>query len=248
MVVDFAFSSLADVKSVNDVEVALRIDRLQVIQQPTPATHHHQQAPPTGVILLVRSQVLRQIAYPGRQDGDLHFGEPVSLSARRKSPIKTVLRSFVMDICYRDFSTLAAFPCFFLPKHRNCQNGLELSLCFYGLQNSRKIVYHRELPLQLQIPAGSLTLSSLLAGPIGPPVGPRSTPSRQTAHGQSGARRRAKELPATRPKHRLAGRQKMGLASEHRRGKRAAKNGPAASRSEGACPNPATSGYAGFVC
>ena len=66
--------SLADVETTNDVEVSLRIDLFQVIQQPTPATHHHQQAPPTGVVLLVRSQVLRQIANPGRQNGDLHLG------------------------------------------------------------------------------------------------------------------------------------------------------------------------------
>ena len=72
---------LADVQTANDVEIALRIDRFKVIQQPTAATDHHQQAPPTGVVLLVRSQVLRQFADPGRQNGDLYLGR-----ARYPSP------------------------------------------------------------------------------------------------------------------------------------------------------------------
>jgi len=117
-----------------------------------------------------------------------------------------------------------------------------------GYKTLRKIVYHRELPLQLQIAVGSLTLSSLLAAASRRPVGSRSTQSRQTAQGQSGACRRAKGLRATRPKHRLPGRPKMRLAFEHRRRQRAANNGPTARRREGACPDPAKNGYAGFVC
>ncbi len=65
---------LADVKTANDIEVALRIHHFQVIQQPTPATHHHQQAPPTGVVLLVRAQMLSQLANTSCQNGDLYFG------------------------------------------------------------------------------------------------------------------------------------------------------------------------------
>ncbi len=82
---------LADFETANDVEVSLRIDSFQVIQQPTPATHHLQQAPPTGVILLVRAQVLRQFADPGGQNGDLHLGRAsVAIGTRLYSPIKPV--------------------------------------------------------------------------------------------------------------------------------------------------------------
>ena len=55
---------LADVETSNDVQVPLRSDLLQVIQQPTAPTDHHQQASPTGVVLGVRSQMLGELADP----------------------------------------------------------------------------------------------------------------------------------------------------------------------------------------
>ena len=72
---------LADVETTNDVEVSLRIDRFQVVQQPTPATHHHQQAPPTGVILLVSCRC--SVRSPTRvvKMAICTSGEPVSLAA-----------------------------------------------------------------------------------------------------------------------------------------------------------------------
>jgi hypothetical protein len=65
---------LADVETANNVEVTLRIDLLEVIQQPSPATDQHQQAPPTRMVSLVTLQVLGQTVDPGGQNGDLDLG------------------------------------------------------------------------------------------------------------------------------------------------------------------------------
>jgi len=45
----------------------------QVVQQAGPLAHHHQQAAPAGVVLLVRPQMLRELRNPGREQRDLHL-------------------------------------------------------------------------------------------------------------------------------------------------------------------------------
>jgi hypothetical protein len=64
---------LADLQTPNDVEVAMRINSLEVIQVATTTTDHHQQAAPTGVVLFVGPKVFGQPVDPGRQNGDLDF-------------------------------------------------------------------------------------------------------------------------------------------------------------------------------
>jgi hypothetical protein len=75
---------LADFEPPDDVEVTLRIDLFQVIQQASPPSDLHEQAPAAGIILLMLPQVLGQRVDPGRQNGDLdfrgariHFGPPI---------------------------------------------------------------------------------------------------------------------------------------------------------------------------
>jgi hypothetical protein len=65
---------LADFKTPDDVQISLRIDLFQVIEQPPPATDHHQQTPPAGEILGVRPQVFRQLSDSGRENRNLDFG------------------------------------------------------------------------------------------------------------------------------------------------------------------------------
>ena len=103
---------LADVETANDVEVTLRIDLFQVIQQATPAADQHQQAAPAGEIPLVTLQMLGQSVDPRRQNGNLDFGRARVVVARWNSPISPVFRSLVIVICYRDCSTLFGSGCF----------------------------------------------------------------------------------------------------------------------------------------
>jgi hypothetical protein len=57
----------------DDIEITLRIDLAQVIQEASAATYHRQKTTPTGIVLLVGSHVLGKVVDPGRQDGNLHF-------------------------------------------------------------------------------------------------------------------------------------------------------------------------------
>ena len=66
--------SLADIETANDVEVTLRIDLLEVIQQPPPATDQHQQASPTRKVSFMTLQMSGQTVDPGRQNGNLDLG------------------------------------------------------------------------------------------------------------------------------------------------------------------------------
>jgi hypothetical protein len=65
---------LADVETPDDVEVALRIDLFQIVQQPATATDHSKQATTTCMILLVLLKVLRQPIDSSCQNGDLDLG------------------------------------------------------------------------------------------------------------------------------------------------------------------------------
>lgn len=65
---------LTDIETTNDVEVTLRIDLLEVIQQPSPATDQHQQAAPARKVPLVTLQMSGQTVDSGRQNGNLDLG------------------------------------------------------------------------------------------------------------------------------------------------------------------------------
>jgi len=69
-------SLFSDVETPEDVEVTLRINLFEIVQQVTPATHQHQKAAPTGVVLLVCPKVLGQPVYSGGQNSDLDFRRP----------------------------------------------------------------------------------------------------------------------------------------------------------------------------
>lgn len=67
---------LADAQLRDNRLITLGIVLLQVIQQATPSAYHHQQAAPGGVVLLMRFEVVGQLAYTLAQDRDLHFRAP----------------------------------------------------------------------------------------------------------------------------------------------------------------------------
>ena len=64
---------LADAQLRNYGLATLGIVFLQIVEQATPLAHHHQQAAPGGVILLMRLEVVGQLANALAQDRDLHF-------------------------------------------------------------------------------------------------------------------------------------------------------------------------------
>jgi len=82
---------LADVETPNDVEVTLRINPLEIVQQAPPATDLHQQPPPTGEVLRVRPKVLGQPVDPGRENGDLDLGRASIFLAPPKLPNQLLL-------------------------------------------------------------------------------------------------------------------------------------------------------------
>ena len=65
---------LSNSEPTDDIEITLRIDLAQVIQEASAATNHRQKTTPTGIVLLVGSHVLGKVIDPGRQDSNLHFG------------------------------------------------------------------------------------------------------------------------------------------------------------------------------
>src|SRR5271154_4086939 len=64
---------LADAQLTDHVTVAVRIVRLEIVQQTTALTHQHQQATPGGVIFLVKLEVLSQLANTFTENRNLHF-------------------------------------------------------------------------------------------------------------------------------------------------------------------------------
>ena len=64
---------LADAQFLNDGFVAFGIRLSEVIEQATTLAHHHEKTAPGGVVLLMRLEMLRQLANPCAQDGDLHL-------------------------------------------------------------------------------------------------------------------------------------------------------------------------------
>jgi hypothetical protein len=71
------FSPLfADAEFPNDSFIALGIVSLKVVEQATPLADQHEQAAARAVVLLVRLEVVRQLANAFTDDGDLNLGTP----------------------------------------------------------------------------------------------------------------------------------------------------------------------------
>ncbi len=66
----------ADAELPNDSFVALGIVSLEVVEQATPLADQHKQAAARAVVLLVRLEVVRQLANAFTDDGDLNLGTP----------------------------------------------------------------------------------------------------------------------------------------------------------------------------
>ena len=69
----FAFRLLADSEFADYVPIAVRIVRLQVIQQAAALAHQHQETAPGSVILFVCLEMLGQLANPLTQNRNLDF-------------------------------------------------------------------------------------------------------------------------------------------------------------------------------
>jgi hypothetical protein len=67
---------LADAEFPNDSFVALGIVSLEVIEQATPLADQHKQAAARAVVLLVRFEVIGQLANAFTDDGDLNLRTP----------------------------------------------------------------------------------------------------------------------------------------------------------------------------
>ena len=67
---------LADAEFPNDSFVALGIVSLEVVEQATPLADQHEQAAARAVVLLVRFEVIRQLANAFTDDGDLNLRTP----------------------------------------------------------------------------------------------------------------------------------------------------------------------------
>ncbi len=67
---------LADAELSNDRLIALGIVSLEVVEQATPLADQHEQAAARAVVLLVRFEVVRQLANAFTDDGDLNLGTP----------------------------------------------------------------------------------------------------------------------------------------------------------------------------
>jgi len=67
---------LADAELSNDRFIALGIVSLKIVEQATPLADQHEQAAARAVVLLVRFEVVRQLANAFTDDGDLNLGTP----------------------------------------------------------------------------------------------------------------------------------------------------------------------------
>ena len=67
---------LADAEFRNDRLIALGIVFLQIVEQATPLADQHEQAAARAVVLLVRLEVVRQLANAFTDNGDLNLGTP----------------------------------------------------------------------------------------------------------------------------------------------------------------------------
>jgi hypothetical protein len=67
---------LADAELPNDGLITLGIVSLEVVEQATPLADQHEQAAARAVVLLVRLEVVRQLANAFTDNGDLNLGTP----------------------------------------------------------------------------------------------------------------------------------------------------------------------------
>jgi hypothetical protein len=67
---------LPDAKLPNDRLIALGIVSFEVVEQATPLADQHEQAAARAVVLLVRLEVVGQLANAFTDDGDLNLGTP----------------------------------------------------------------------------------------------------------------------------------------------------------------------------
>jgi hypothetical protein len=72
----FFLNLLADAEFPDDGFVTLGIVSLEVVEQATPLADQHEQAAARAVVLLVRFEVVRQLANAFTNDGDLNLGTP----------------------------------------------------------------------------------------------------------------------------------------------------------------------------
>jgi hypothetical protein len=70
----FFASLLANAELPNDRLIALGIVSFEVVEQATPLADQHEQAAARAVVLLVRLEVIRQLANAFTNDGDLNLG------------------------------------------------------------------------------------------------------------------------------------------------------------------------------
>jgi hypothetical protein len=67
---------LADAELPNDRLIALGIVSFEIVEQATPLADQHEQAAARAVVLLVRLEVVGQLANAFTDDGDLNLGTP----------------------------------------------------------------------------------------------------------------------------------------------------------------------------
>jgi hypothetical protein len=67
---------LADAELPNDGLITLGIVSLEVVEQATPLADQHEQAAARAVVLLVRLEVVRQLANAFTDNSDLNLGTP----------------------------------------------------------------------------------------------------------------------------------------------------------------------------
>lgn len=65
---------LTNAQATNDVDVSLRIDLAEIIEQPATFAYETKQTAATRVILLMRTHVPGETINPGREEGDLYLG------------------------------------------------------------------------------------------------------------------------------------------------------------------------------
>src|SRR5215469_524860 len=95
---------LADSEFADHVAVAVRIVRLQVIQQAAALAHQHQQTAPGSMVLDVGLEMLGQFANPLTQDRNLDFGGTGIRIVRPEALYQvSLLCSRQHGVCYSSF-------------------------------------------------------------------------------------------------------------------------------------------------
>jgi len=77
---------LADLEPLNDVEIPLRLDALEIVEQAATSAHHLQQSTTACEVLRVLLEVVGEMRDPTREQGNLDLGRP---GVGIPSPIRT---------------------------------------------------------------------------------------------------------------------------------------------------------------